>query len=514
MKIGAACACGSVLKDPTGFCEENFFDCDEHPRNSTSPNGKVIVYPEPNETQIDASEPHYGPVTKSTQQFQALSLPTQTGSCEYPATKSTIPTVSNKTALSSGISQSKVAVATPLKRGPKGPMLKRRFQEGTFRKENGHYYSFFYTDRPMPDGSARSVKERFDLGKASDISELSARREHDRLRQKINRERGSVPPGPKGETFKDAVTRYMKDLAPQLSCSTVRQKNSHLNCHLLPRFATTALMAIDHSAAQQFATHLRQKLKAKTVENILGTLGSILDYAKKCGSRTPDISLAEIKVAPDQDTYEAPYFKPETIIKILAELREPYRTIFALDFQSGLRAGELLGLTLADIDLEARIIRPKRQADDRTRTLRGLKTKKSASPVPITPETAAMLAEYLGKHWRPNPANLLFPNRRGRPMKRAYVVKWGLKPVLVKLGLPTHRVAFHAFRHSLGTTLANNKVSLKTVQEILRHTDSKTTARYYLHSDMEDRRAALEAAKIGVITAIGTSVPIGTTAGA
>jgi integrase len=93
-------------------------------------------------------------------------------------------------------------------------------------------------------------------------------------------------------------------------------------------------------------------------------------------------------------------------------------------------------------------------------------------------------------------------------------VKWVLKPSLVKLELSTYRVAFHASRHSLETALANNKVSLKTVQELLRQTDSKTTVRYYGHSDMDERRTALEAAKIGVIAAIGKNVPIGTRAGA
>lgn len=351
------------------------------------------------------------------------------------------------------------------------------------------------------------MKERFDLGKVGNLSELSARREHDRLRQQINRERGSVPPAPRGETFKDVASRYTKELAPQLSCSTIRQKNSHLNCHLLPRFGAEALMAIDHSATQQFATELRRRLKAKTVENILGTLFGILDYARKYGLRTPQVSRAGLKIAPDQETYEAPYFKREIIGKILAELREPYRTIFALAFESGLRASELLGLTVTDLDLESRIIHPRRQADDRTRVLRCLKTRKSASPAPITPGMAITLTAYLKNHWRPNPANLLFPNRKGRPLKRAYVVKWGLKPVLVKLGLSTNRVAFHAFRHSLGTALANNKVSLKTVQEILR---SKTTVRYYIHSDMDERRPALEAAKIAITAAIGTNVPIGT----
>src|ERR1700684_1696668 len=108
--------------------------------------------------------------------------------------------------------------ATPLKRGPKGPVPKRRYQEGTFRKENGHYYSFFYRDRNMQDGNTRSVKTRFDHGKIGLVSELSARREHDRLRQQINRERGSVPTAPRGETFSDAAKNYIESIAPHLSC--------------------------------------------------------------------------------------------------------------------------------------------------------------------------------------------------------------------------------------------------------------------------------------------------------
>jgi len=107
----------------------------------------------------------------------------------------------------------KLSPATPLKRGPKGPVPKRRHQEGTLGKENGRYYSFFYRDRVMPDGNVRSVKERFDRGKVGEVSELSARPEHDPLRQNINRERGSVPTAPKGETFKDAADAYIESVA-------------------------------------------------------------------------------------------------------------------------------------------------------------------------------------------------------------------------------------------------------------------------------------------------------------
>src|SRR6202034_3292207 len=107
-----------------------------------------------------------------------------------------------------------------------------------------------------------------------------------------------------------------------------------------------------------------------------------------------------------------------------------------------------------------------KQADDRTRELRDLKTKRSRSAVAMTQETAALLSGYLKNHWREKPRGLLFPNRTGaRSRKREHVVKFGLKPVLRKLNLPTQDVGLHAFRHGLGTALANSKVSPKAVQE-------------------------------------------------
>src|SRR5262249_20861297 len=177
--------------------------------------------------------------------------------------------------------------------------------------------------------------------------------------------------------------------------------------------------------------------------------------------------------------------------RILKLAREPYRTIFTLAAITGLRAGELLGLTVADVDFERLMVCPRKQADDRTRQLRELKTKRSRTPVPITQETAAVIRAYLERHWKSNPQSLLFPNRRGRPSKRANVVKFGLWPVLRKLGISTHKTGMHAFRHGLGTALANSGASPAVVQRTLRHTDIKTTLRFYVHADADVQRAAL-----------------------
>jgi integrase len=228
---------------------------------------------------------------------------------------------------------------------------KRRYQEGLFKKENGNYYSFFYRDRAMQDGTTRSVYTRIHLGKVGEVSELSARREHDRLRQQINRERGSVPTAPKGETFEEVAKTYMKDIAPLLSPSTERQRKSHLNAHLLPRFGSMALMAIDVPTLQRFVTEFSSRSTSrKSVMNILGTVNAVLGYAKRCGVRVPDIPPSSLTIAGDRDGAEAVYFKPADVQQILRLSREPYRTMFTLAAMTGLRAGELLGLTVADVD--------------------------------------------------------------------------------------------------------------------------------------------------------------------
>ena len=117
------------------------------------------------------------------------------------------------------------------------------------------------------------------------------------------------------------------------------------------------------------------------------------------------------------------------------------------------------------------MICPRKQDDDRTRVLRELKTKRSRDHVPITQKTATILRSHLKDGWKSNPQSLLFPNLRNRPWKRANVVKFGLHPILKKLGLPTRRAGLHAFRHGLGTALADAGVSPAVVQKTLRHTD-------------------------------------------
>lgn len=117
----------------------------------------------------------------------------------------------------------------------------------------------------------------------------------------------------------------------------------------------------------------------------------------------------------------------------------------------------------------------------------------------------ATLKIYLARDWQPNAPGLLFPNRRGtRPRLRDNVVRYGLKPLLRKLGISATEVGLHAFRHGLPTELADVGVPVPALQQQMRHADVRTTLRICAHAIPESQPHAVEGA------AISTNVPIST----
>jgi integrase len=381
-------------------------------------------------------------------------------------------------------------------------VAKRRFQKGSFSVVNGVAYTLYYEDVQQPDGSMISRRARHTLGRigSNGMSQRSARREHDAFMQEVNLKRGSAPPAVKGQSFADAVAAWRTDISPQLSPSTVRQRESHLRHHIIPRFGEEAPHALTIPVLQQFATGLRQKVSRKTVVQVLVTISGIQKYASKNGIRAAVISLKDLEVGRDGATARRPFFTKEQAVSIIGLSKEPYQTMFLLDWCTGLRAGELLALTVEDLDFSSRSITVNKSADDNTRKVGQTKTQTSTAVLPMPSALATALQSYLEKHWRNNPARLLFPNKKGtHPLWRDNVVKYGLKPVLRKLKIPTKFAGLHAFRHGLATELADKSTPIPVLQQQMRHADVRTTLRVYAHVILQSQRDAMEAVSIGTV---------------
>lgn len=389
----------------------------------------------------------------------------------------------------------------------RGPVPKRRFQKGSFQMQNGRAYTLFYEDVERPDGTITTQRARHLIGDLSIMSERAARREHDLLMAEVNRRRGSVPVPIKGGTFRDAVDAWKKDVAPQLSPATVRQRESYLRTHALPAFAKEAPHALDVRPLQRFATTLQNKLSPKTVINILETIFAVLRYAKKCGTRASPVSFSDLTIR-NPESPERPFFTAEQVAQIVRAAKEPYKTMFALASVMGARAGELMALTVPDLDFRRETIRVNESVDDLTREVRQPKTRKSVALLPIPSYLETMLRDYLKHHWKENSNQLLFPapRKHGFARSRNNVVRSGLKPILRRLGIPAENVGLHAFRHGLATELAQSE-PITVLQTQMRHADVRTTLKVYAHVIPQSQRDSMERI---ARRSIGTNVPIGT----
>jgi integrase len=147
-------------------------------------------------------------------------------------------------------------------------------------------------------------------------------------------------------------------------------------------------------------------------------------------------------------------------------------TLLALN--TGLRRGELLGLTWGDVDLvQCRV------------TVRGASAKSGLTRhVPLNSEAIDVL-----KAWRPNAhygaTDLVFPGPKGKPM---FSLKTAWQKVATAAKL--ENFTFHDLRHTFASKLVQAGVDLNTVRELLGHADIKMTLRYS-HLAPEHKAAAV-----------------------
>jgi integrase len=165
---------------------------------------------------------------------------------------------------------------------------------------------------------------------------------------------------------------------------------------------------------------------------------------------------------------------------------EPYKTMFWILAETGMRGGELCGLGVSDVDLQKGIITVCRSAW--RGTLQPPKTENAVRHFPISSNLVGHIRHFLETDWKSNPDGLLFCTRTGKPFDNYNLVTWKLKPLLGRVGVvDPRRMGLHAFRHCNATELDRMGAPIKVRQERLGHADSETTFGY-THSDSRDHR--------------------------
>jgi integrase/recombinase XerD len=163
---------------------------------------------------------------------------------------------------------------------------------------------------------------------------------------------------------------------------------------------------------------------------------------------------------------------PEAVARLIAQPPDNPRgrrdaAMIELAYASGLRVSELVGIELADVNLNAGFVRV---------TGKGNKTRL----VPLHAVAIARLRHVIEERQVRDPSErAVFLTARGRPMTRQAFWKL-LRGYGRRAGvrLPTGDVSPHKLRHSFATHLVEGGADLRAVQAMLGHADISTTEVY------------------------------------
>ncbi|MDE3069129.1 MAG: site-specific integrase [Acidobacteriota bacterium] len=257
-----------------------------------------------------------------------------------------------------------------------------------------------------------------------------------------------------------------------------------LERHLIPYFGRRRLDQITSDDIAAFIAALRRKgLRGWTITSALRPLSLILGQAARKG-RIPVNPLTQLERGerPRHDDQ-----RPKRILT-LEEMRaviasadgESYRCLIELLLAAGLRIGEALGLTVADLDPKHALIRVEYQLGrDGIRTL--LKTEESRRtldiPAPLMRRLLALVDER-GQLF--NPQALVFASRNETGLVRK-VAREALKRAAKEARLASPAPTLHDLRHSHASMLIALDYSVVDVQHRLGHRKPDTTLRVYTH---------------------------------
>lgn len=379
-------------------------------------------------------------------------------------------------------------------------MARRRFQNGSLfiRGKRSRVWVARWREDVIEDGRVRRVYRSEVLGTVNEFPtrKLAERELHSRL-STVN------DPGYRARptaTFQQFASRWEGTVLTQHKPSHQGTVRSQVRKYLIPYFGRLTLREIQTENVQRFLSGV--KASPKTVRNLYITIRSMWKSARLWGYVAHEI--CEGIILPKSQRVRRLFFTLDEVQRIIAAADEPCKTFYWLAAETGMRAGELTGLRLDDLDFERHLLHV-RQSAWRGK-IQSPKTENAYRVFALSPQLCSRLAEFL-RAWRPNEGRLLFATRNGTPWDSNQIVKRKLRPLMRSLGIEGG--GLHAFRHANETMMDRLGVPLKVRQERLGHSDPRMTLGTYTHvASADDVRIAGQLGEIlhPTCTQVGTIV--------
>lgn len=299
-----------------------------------------------------------------------------------------------------------------------------------------------------------------------------------------------------------------------LKTSTQEEVQSNLKTWLIPFFGTRLIDTFVTTDVEDLMVMMDdgerpdgkavKPLTGKTIRNITGNLSAMLNFAVR--KHLVEHNVAHEVDLPRHADYSDMRFLDADEVLLAANHVEagPYqlldRAAIVTAAMTGVRQGERIALRRRDVDWSANVIRVRRNY------VRGEFTStkgRTGRNVPMADQVAAILAEAFAASPCQDDDDLVFAEpvgyveggqtiQPGGPMSARQMLK-RFHAALDAAGLERHRM--HDLRHTFGTRMAAQGVSMRTLQEWMGHQHITTTERYAAFAPApEHERAMIQAA--------------------
>lgn len=276
-------------------------------------------------------------------------------------------------------------------------------------------------------------------------------------------------------SFGRLYEEYIADMKHRLKPTTLDTKDKLFTLHILPYFSDIPVENISPTIIRQWQSEIMSKHLSPTYLRLLqNQLSAVLNYAVKYyGLVQNPVHLAG-PVGKTRAGEMSFWTKEEFWNMMQYEHNLMYRAIFLTLFWCGMRRGELLALTGADVDFDTQIV-------SITKTYTRIKKKDYILPpkthgsirkIKAPSVVIDAIREYIKHKYGFTPTDRIFTissnNIGARLHKMARIA--GNKDIRV-----------HDLRHSHASYLINNNVPIKIISSRLGHDNVDTTLRVYAH---------------------------------
>lgn len=293
--------------------------------------------------------------------------------------------------------------------------------------------------------------------------------------------------------YKEWLLTWVDDYLGSVKASTVTNYKYHIDQNIIPAIGGVKLQLLTAPMIQKLYNQKEKDgLSPKTIKNLHGVIHKSLEQAVKVGYLRNNVSDAcEL---PRIVKKEMVILRDDYLTKFLEEIKEKANEdIFFVDLWTGLREGEIIGLSWDCVDFKKQIIRVERQlkrkGNGNTKnhyefdTLKNGKCR-TVKPAPfvferlkkVRAEQAKNKLKY-GENFS-NPDNLVFTDELGHHIGAECLLKC-FKVRVKHIGLPEMR--FHDLRHTWVVIQLQNGVNVKTVSEMAGHATVAFTLDVYGH---------------------------------